>query len=222
MVEAAFSRMAFYDGRALKMGFREDSSQYIYRQHKSILYYQALRDVGMIYSMLKAARAMVCEKSTEKEVVPHIYSNSARKNICVNYKCEWVDTTTDNYNKPNLEISYEEDVDLNEGINQVSGYTALTTYTNAYSITDYKFKVEVRIVINKVSMLVTIQNMMNYKEEEVKALDGEYSIDGEGGADLGHVWGFETIPQGDRQWTSRWLKQLFPQWNSSMGGPIDE
>ena len=98
----------------------------------------------------------------------------------------------------------------------------LTTYTNEYSISDYKFKVDVRIVINKVSMLVTIQNMMNYKEEEVKALDGDYSIDGEGGADLGHVWGFETIPKGDRQWTSRWLKQLFPQWNSSMGGPIDE
>ena len=110
-------------------------------------------------------------------------------------------------------------VSLDDWVDESAGLTFTYDYLYWRAASGYyEYDIEGYIYLPSIEVLAWIRDMMNFGSDEVQV--GEYdSALGMKGADMASIWGFDTIPVTDRQFVTKWFKALFPEWNSSMGGP---
>jgi len=196
------------------VSWQDNYLNYLYQGSKRLAYNMTWYEFQRWFMIMKSLRGMAVDKSTSKTVQPYVYSNSARQNWCLTFNVSWPQNTSI-WTITTWTIS--ENANYDEGVTVTSNN--FSSYTNADGQPDYYWTLAGRCVVNKVSILVTAKKLADYVSETVKGTEGNWLIDGNAGMDAQGVWTFETIPQTSKQYVSAWLKQLFPQWNSSMGGP---
>lgn len=84
------------------------------------------------------------------------------------------------------------------------------------AVKDYDIKYEVSMTFNRISFLGWALQLINrFKENTIGSGPGEECDL----ADFSKLFGWNTIPPSDVQWTSEWLQEIFPEWHSGFGGP---
>ena len=101
--------------------------------------------------------------------------------------------------------------------NQEPGLVITTDYLN-YTSGFWQYELTGYLYLPTAEVLAWARDLINFAQETQQV--GEYdSVNGMKGAKLGELFGFDTIPETEIQFLTKWLKLIIPEWKRGVEEP---